>query len=307
MEWNRPAPIPIKDLNAVRRNYGHITVTPYGGSCGAVVDGIDLSDALDDQTISEVKQAYLDHLVLFFRDQRMEPDGLKTFARHFGDLMTHSFVDGVEGHPEIMVIAKEPDDLHNFGSSWHSDMTFEEHPPLGSILGAIEVPEFGGNTLFANQYLAYDMLSDTYKGMLDGVNAVHSGELVYGPQGEYAGDRWQDGHDGTGIIIDEKANQRFAHPIVRTVPETGGKALFVNEAFTVGIEGMSNEEAEPILHYLYRHAGRPDFGCSFKWEPGSVAFYDNRTVQHYPLNDYHGQRRVLWRLTISGEGTRLAS
>ena len=301
MEWNRPVVIADPDLNSVKRDYRKIEVRPYAGACGAEVGGVQLSAPLDDETLAEVKQAFLDHQALFFRGQEIEPEGLKTFGAHFGGFLSHSFVDGVEGHPEIIVIVKEPEDKHNFAGTWHSDMTFEETPPLGSILCGLEVPEYGGNTLFANQYVAYDMLSETYKRMLDGVNAVHSGELVYGPQGEYATKDYKKGHDGTGITIAEEANRRYVHPIVRTHPETGRKALYVNEPFTVGIEGMTNEEAEPILRYLYRHATRPDFCCNFRWESGSIAFFDNRCVQHYPLNDYPGRRRVLWRLTITGD------
>ena len=301
MEWDRHRFIPDENLNAVKHDYREFEVKPYGGACGAEIFGLDIYKPVNQQTVTEIKQALADHLVIFFRDQTIEPEGLKAFGAHFGTFHTHAFVDGVEGHPEIMVVEKDPKDEYNFAGVWHSDVSFEEKPPMGSIFCAIDVPDYGGNTLFANQQLAYDMLSDTYKQMLEGVYALHSAENVYGPQGEYATQDYKDHHDGTGITSDESADQRFAHPIVRTHPETGRKSLFVNEPFTVGIKGMLNEEAEPILRYLFRHSTRPDFGCNFRWETNAVAFWDNRSVQHYPLNDYPGRRRVMWRLTLNGE------
>ena len=301
MKWQRPKVIPGAGLNSVRQDYQHIEVKPYAGACGAEIFGVDVSHPVSEEAIEEIKQAFLDHLVIFFRDQIIEPDSLKEFGRNFGSFHIHPYVGSLEGHPEIMMVIKNPEDKYNFSGTWHSDVTFQAKPPLGSILCGMEVPKFGGNTLFANQYLAYDMLTDVYKSMLEGLNAIHSAENVYSYEGEYASTDYQDKHAGTPIRADSSANVRVIHPIVRTHPETGRKALYVNEPFTVGIEGMSEEESEPILRYLVKHAVQPDICCSFRWEPGSIAFWDNRCLQHYALNDYPGERRAMWRLTINGD------
>lgn len=304
MKWQRPKVIPRDGLNAVQRQYRHIEVKPYAGACGAEIHGVDISSPVPPQAIAEIKLAHLDHLVIFFRDQLIEPDSLKAFGRHFGTFHTHPFVGSLEGHPEIMLVIKNPEDKYNFSGTWHSDVTFDEKPPMGSMLCAMEVPEFGGNTLFSNQYLAYEMLSDKYKKMLEGLYAVHSAENVYGRGGEYNSADYQSKHSGTPIQSDDRAELHQRHPVVRTHPETGRKALFVNEPFTVGIDGMSEEESEPILRFLVKHAVQPDICCSFRWEKGSIAFWDNRCLQHYALNDYPGQRRVMWRLTINGDRPR---
>ena len=301
MKWQRPKVIPGKGLNAIQREYQFIDVRPYAGACGAEIFGIDISKPVPAAAIEEVKAAYLDHMVIFLRDQKIEPDGLKDFGSHFGSFHIHPFVGSLEGHPEIMMVVKNPEDKYNFSGTWHSDVTFDETPPQGSILCAMEVPDYGGNTLFANQYLAYDMLSENYKKILSQLNAVHSAENVYGEEGEYASEDYRAKHSGTRISSDERAGSRTIHPIIRTHPETGRKALYVNEPFTVGIEGMTEEESEPILRYLVKHAVQPDICCNFRWEKGSVAFWDNRCLQHYALNDYPGERRVMWRLTINGD------
>ena len=304
MKWQRPKVIPGSGLNSVQRNYRHIEVKPYAGACGAEIFGIEISRPVATEAIEEIKLAHLDHMVIFFRDQTIEPESLKEFGSHFGSFHIHPFVGTLEGHQEIMMVIKNPEDKYNFSGTWHSDVTFDPIPPLGSMLCAIDVPLYGGNTLFANQYLAYDMLSDTYKKMLEGLNAIHSAENVYGESGEYSSDEYRSKHVGTPIQSDERAQQRTAHPIVRTHPITGRKALYINEPFTVGIEGMLDEESEPILRYLVQHAVQPDLCCSFRWETGSIAFWDNRCLQHYALNDYPGERRVMWRLTINGDRPR---
>ncbi len=304
MKWQRPKLIPGKGLNAVQREYEHIAVKPYAGACGAEIFGIDISKPVSDDAIREVKAAFLDHMVIFLRDQTIVPEGLKDFGRHFGSFHIHPFVGSLDDHPEIMMVVKNPEDQYNFSGTWHSDVTFDESPPLGSILCAMEIPEYGGNTLFANQYLAYDMLSDAYKQMLSELRAIHSAENVYGQDGEYASEDYRDKHSGTQIQSDARAHRHTLHPIVRTHPETGRKALYVNEPFTIGIEGMSDSESEPILRYLVEHAVQPDICCNFRWEQGSVAFWDNRCLQHYALNDYPGERRVMWRLTINGDQPR---
>jgi taurine dioxygenase len=302
MTW---APTPIAaapGLNAAGSQYRHVSVTPLGGVLGATIGKVDLSQALDDETVAEIRRALLDHLVIFFHDQDITPARHKAFGAHFGAFYRHEFVAGMnDEHPEIIVVAKTPEDQFNFGGVWHSDITYAKQPPLGSILHAREVPPHGGDTLFANQYLAYEMLSKGMKAMVGGLSAVHSAKHVYGARGALAVENYQDGQRGTDVIIDDAAEEESIHPIVRTHPETGRKALYVNAPFTVGIEGMKREESEPILDYLYSYSTRPDFTCRFAWRKNSIAFWDNRCVQHYALNDYPGQERIMHRLTINGD------
>ena len=301
MKWQRPKVIPGRGLNSIQRDYHHIEVKPYAGACGAEIFGVDISKPVSTKEIAEIRQAFLDHLVIFFRDQTIEPESLKEFGSQFGTFHIHPYVGSLENHPEIMMVIKNPEDKYNFSGTWHSDVTFAVQPPLGSMLCGMEVPNYGGNTLFANQYLAYEMLSDTYKNLLAGLQAIHSAENVYGQDGEYSSQDYRSKHAGTPIRSDSSAHVRVTHPIIRTHPETGRKALYVNEPFTVGIEGMSEEESEPILRYLVKHAVQPDICCNFRWQPGSIAFWDNRCLQHYALNDYPGERRIMWRLTINGD------
>jgi len=275
-----------------------ITVEPVSGTVGAVVRGVDLSGPLDDSTVAEVRTAFLAHHVLFFHDQDLSPEAQLRLGRSFGELDTHPFVEGMESHPEIIEIVTEPDDRLNFGGGWHSDVTFLPEPDMGSILYAIEVPPFGGDTLFANQHAAYEALSDTMKSLLDGLVAKHSA----GPQ--YAEGGYSTLSRSMRTTSVEDADRVVRHPLVRTHPETGRKALYVNTAFTVGIEGMRPDESMALLRFLFTHAVREPFTCRFRWSPGSVAMWDNRSVQHYALFDYRGHRRQMRRITIKGDRPR---
>lgn len=275
-----------------------ITVEPVSGVVGAVVGGVDLSGPLDEGTVSEIRRAFLDFHVLFFRDQDLSPDAQLRFSRCFGQLDTHPFVEGMDAHPEVIEIVTEPDDRLNFGGGWHTDVTFLEEPDLGSILYAIEVPASGGDTLFANQHAAYESLSDTMKGLLDGLVAMHSA----GPQ--YAEGGYSTLSKSMKTKSAELADRVVRHPLVRTHPETGRKALYVNRAFTVGIEGMRADESSALLDFLHGHAVREPFTCRFRWSPGSVAMWDNRSVQHYALYDYRGYRRRMRRVTVKGDRPR---
>jgi taurine dioxygenase len=289
-------------LNAVRTDYRHIEVKPWGGALGAEIFGVDLAQPLDDQTFAEIHQAFLDHLVIFFRDQDITPEQHKDFGRRFGSFHIHPFVPGtLPDHPEIMLVRKTAGDRLNFGGAWHSDVTFAEKPPLGTMLYAREVPEYGGDTLFANMYLAYEMLSEGMKQLLDGLYAVHTARNIYGDKGSYARDEYRTGMQGMGIKIDNEANRETEHPVVRTHPQTGRKLLFVNLSFVTRFRNMSERESEALLKFLCEHAVVEDFTCRFRWQPGSVAFWDNRCVQHYALNDYPGKTRVMHRLTINGD------
>jgi taurine dioxygenase len=278
--------------------YGDLDVRPISGALGAEIGNVDVSSDLDDATIADIRAAFLDHHVLVFRDQHVMPEQQMAFARRFGDLDIHPFVDGDPDHPEVIDIITRPDDRMNFGGGWHSDLTFLEAPDLGSVLYAVELPEVGGDTLFADQHAAYDELSDTMKGVLDGLSAVHSAAPQYGDGGLSTRSA------AMATKNPDASHATLEHPLVRTHPETGRKALFVNGGFTVGIAGMRRSEARPILDFLLRHAVKERFTCRVAWELGTLAMWDNRSVQHYALHDYAGQRRHMRRVTIKGDRPR---
>lgn len=270
------------------------TVQPIAGALGAEISGIDLSSELDDDCVAGLRQALLDHLVIFFRGQDLTAEQFLRFGRCFGETVEYPFVRGLSEHPEIIEVSKLEHETVNFGGVWHSDTTYLEQPPLGTLLLARETPPYGGDTLFANQYLAYETLSSGMKELLDGLLAVNSSAKA---------DVTRTREDRLRSSGTESAGKEHVacHPMVRRHPETGRKALFVNTAHTVRIDGMSEEESAPLLDYLFQHQIRPEFTCRFSWKPGSMAFWDNRAAQHYPVNDYHGFRRVMHRITLKGD------
>ena len=281
-------------------SYARIEVKPIAGALGAEIHGVDLA-TLDDETFAEIRDAFHAHSVVFFRDQQMTPEQHLAFARRFGALDVHPFAKGLDDHPEVLPVIKEASDqAGNFGGTWHSDVTFYERPALGSVLYALEAPDHGGDTMFANMYLAYEALSDGMKRMLEGLTALHNASRSYGAESRTTR-RQAAGSKSMEIRIGADAEEMVEHPVVRTHPETGRKALFVNHVFTHRFKGWTTEESEPLLKFLYTHAVRPEFTCRFRWRDRSVAFWDNRCVQHYALNDYHGQRREMHRVTIQGE------
>ncbi|MFT6581551.1 MAG: taurine dioxygenase [Alphaproteobacteria bacterium] len=278
--------------------YKHIEVTPISGAIGAKIAGVDITQSsFDPDVIREIRHALLENLVVFFRDQPLDDEGLVRFGRKFGELAAlppHRQAPG--SYPEILVVEKQPEDTMVFGWEWHSDTSHLETPSLGSILWAKIVPPSGGDTLFANQYQAYDALSDGMKRMLDGLVAVHANGRILRTLGE--GETPSPGTESESAGWSEMWAE---HPVVRTHPETGRKALYVNEMHTECFKDMSVEESQPLLQFLYAHASRPEFTCRFQWRAGSVAFWDNRCAMHLALNDYFGHYRLMHRVQVKGD------
>ena len=272
-------------------------IRPLAGAIGAEIAGIDLARELDADTVAAIREVWLDHLVIFFRDQELPPARLLAVARRFGKPIEYPFVKGIEGFPEITPVVKLEDERVNFGGLWHSDTTYLEIPPMGTMLVAREVPPYGGDTLFANMYLAYERLSAGLRDLLDGLVAVNSSAKADVTQTRE--DRIRD-HGRN----DARPEYEALHPVVRTHPETGRKALYVNGGHTVRFKGMTEEESAPLLNVLFAHQTRPEFTCRFRWDVGSLAFWDNRCAQHNPINDYHGFRRVMHRVTLAGDRPR---
>jgi alpha-ketoglutarate-dependent taurine dioxygenase len=272
----------------------HVQVVPIAGALGAEVEGVDLAADLDDATVAGLRQAWLQHLVLFFRDQDLPPARFLAFARRFGEPIEYPFVKGLDDVPEIIPVLKLETERVNFGGIWHSDTAYLDVPPMASMLVAREVPAAGGDTEFANMYQAYETLSSGMKRLLDGLVAVNSSAAA--DVSRTREDRLKD-----SARPDARKEYTAAHPVVRVHPETGRRALYVNVAHTVRFEGMTEEESAPLLQYLFRHQVRPEFTCRFQWRVGSLAFWDNRCTQHNPINDYHGQRRVMHRVTLAGD------
>ncbi|MGK0170611.1 MAG: taurine dioxygenase [Gammaproteobacteria bacterium] len=275
-------------------DYQTIDVTPIGPAIGAEIHGLDLSQALSQTTVTEIRAALLEHLVIFIRDQDITPAEHLAFARYFGELSIYPFVRGLSDYPAIVEVRKEPSESANFGGLWHTDTSYLEVPPLGSILYAKEVPPSGGDTLFANMYLAYDALSQGMKAALENLRAVNSAQRGTAAAGRV--ERIRDNPTDNAKVV-----TTASHPLVRTHPETGRKGLYCSDAHTMTIEGLSEEESAPLLQYLYQVQQRPEFSCRFRWEQGSLAFWDNRAAQHNALNDYEGHRRIMHRVTLAGD------
>ncbi len=259
---------------------------------GAEIHGVDLSRPLAAARLAEIRRAFHRYGVIFFRDQELTPEQHLAFARTWGGININRFFHPVDGHPEIAEVRKEAHQVTNIGGSWHTDHSYDEAPAMGSMLYALEVPETGGDTLFASMHRAYEALSDGMKAMLGSLRAVHSNRHVFGPG--------RTGDTKGRIGNPELATQDAVHPVVLSHPETGLAGLYVNPGFTLRFEGWSEAESKPVLEYLYDHATRPEFVCRFRWRKGSMAFWDNRATWHYAANDYAGQRRLLHRVTVEG-------
>ena len=275
--------------------YTHIRVMPLSAHLGAEIGGVDLTAPVSDQAMTEIRHAFGEYGVVFFRDQPLTPEQHLAFAERFAPIDINRFFATVPGYPMIAEVRKEPEQQRNIGGGWHTDHSYDEAPALGSMLYAREVPQTGGDTLFASMYAAYDALSDGLKAMLEGLRACHSSRHVFGAEAVA-----RRGDLNGRIGNPELATQDAVHPVVIRHPQTGRKALYVNPGFTLRFAGWTDEESRPLLDYLYRHAVRPEFTCRFRWREGSLALWDNRSTWHFAVNDYHGERRLLHRITIQG-------
>lgn len=270
--------------------FKHFEVTPVSPSIGAELSFLDLSNPLEKDVIDEIEAALRQYLVLFFRDQELTPIEHKQCAEQFGTPEPYPLVRGIDECPEIVPILKLPEERVNFGGVWHSDTAYLQRPPKAALLYAKELPTVGGDTLYANMYAAYESLSGGMKAMLDDLKAVNEAGKK-----DIADTRVHRNPDP------EKQKMAATHPVIRTHPETGRKLLFVDRAHTTRFENMTEAESKDLLEYLFQLQISAEFCCRFKWRKGSLAFWDNRACQHYPVNDYHGQKRLLHRICLQGE------
>jgi taurine dioxygenase len=273
--------------------YRHIEVQPIAGAIGAEVLGVDASQPLlAAEVIGEIRRAFLAHLVIFLPGQKLSPQQLLAFACRFGEPMEYPQLRGLPECPLVTPVVKLEHERHNFGGVWHTDTSYLDQPPMASMLYALELPPFGGDTLFASQYAAYEALSEGLRQALDGLIGINSSAKAEVTRSRE--DRLREAGVQSKVLVGK-------HPIVRTHPETGRKALYMSLGHTVHFEGWSEDESKPLLDYLFAQQVKPEFTCRFRWSPGTLAFWDNRCVLHYPVNDYHGFRRLMHRVTLRGD------
>ena len=274
-----------------------LQVQPLSGSVGAEISGINLLESPDDETIQRIRKIWLQHGVIFFRDQPLDSAAFLAFAERFGEVIEYPFVKGLPDYPLIIPVLKMPHERHNFGGVWHTDTTYLKEPPAATLLIARELPPFGGDTLFASSYAAYEALSPGLQQTLRELKAVNSSAKAAVTKTRE--DRLADSATDMALTALESV-----HPVVRTHPETGRPALYINPGHTVRFAGWTEEESAPLLKYLFEFQVRPEFTCRFVWRPGSIAFWDNRCVLHNPVNDYHGYKRLMHRITLKGDVPR---
>ena len=272
--------------------FRNVEILPQSSCIGAEIRGLDLSGELSEAMIEQVNQAFLDHQVLFFRDQHLSPQAYNDFAQRFGSLQEYMFADGMEGFPCITEIVKTETETESFGSFWHSDSTYTERPPKITMLYARQVPDRGGDTLFSDMYAVYGALSAGMKSTLESLQAVNSASVV---------PRDEDIYEMVKSKNSELSSQSAIHPVIRTHDETGKKSVYVNGIHTLQFAGFTREESLPLLTYLYQLVMCPEFCLRLGWQADTLAMWDNRCTQHYALNDYHGYRRVMHRIIVEGE------
>ncbi len=271
-----------------------LEVRPLSRAVGAEILGINLLNPVSDAQIAEIRKIWLQHSVVFFREQPLEPAAFQAFAKRFGEIIEYPFVKGLPDFPLIVPVLKLPHEKHNFGGVWHTDTTYLQEPPMATMLIARELPPVGGDTLFASNYAAFEGLSpalqDTLR-TLKGVNSSAKAAVTHSRE-----DRVADSATDKG-----RSELNSEHPVVRTHPETGREALYVNPGHTLRFAGWTEEESAPLLNYLFEQQVKPEYTCRFVWRPGSIALWDNRCVLHNPINDYHGYKRLLHRITLKGD------
>lgn len=287
---NAPRTAPFRTIEAHR----------FAAALGAEITGVDLAQDLPDEVLADIRAALLDHQVIVFRNQQLTPDQQLAFARRWGEIHLHPFLEGMAGYPEILQVIKTPDDKKNFGGSWHTDQMFSPQPAMGTMLYAVEVPSAGGDTLFTNQYLAYDSLSSGMKALLAQLSSVCVGDNLRQHGGISRAQRYS--QDMAHMKAKDPGNVQTTsvHPLVRTHPETGRKALYIG-GHVQRFDGMTEDESEPLIAYLKQHATRPEFTCRVRWAPGTLTFWDNRCTQHFAINDYPAETRIMRRITICGD------
>lgn len=267
-------------------------VRPLTGGLGAEIIGANLADPAQ---FGQIKTAFTDYSVVTLRAQSISPDDMLDFARRWGTINVNRFFTPLDTHPEIAIVLKEPDQKGAIGESWHTDHAYDQEPALGSILHAIETPPFGGDTVFVSMAQAYDGLSDRFKTLLNGLQAWHSSRHVFGVKQADA-ESVTTGRIGNA----DKATQDALHPVVIKHPLSGRTGLYVNPQFTTQIDGLSKPESDAILNMLYAHCQKPEFQCRVRWQAGDVTMWDNRATWHKAINDYHGHRRYMHRITVEG-------
>lgn len=288
-------------MNAPRDSqYRHLTVEKFAGAAGADVTGVDLSKDVSDDLLAEIRAALLDNLVICIRDQNITPEQQLAFARRWGEIHLHPFMQGMHDFPEILAIIKKPGDKKNFGGSWHTDQMFSPSPAMATMLYAKQVPSAGGDTMFTNQYLAYESLSDGMKALAGRLHTVCVGDNFRQADGRSRKDRYSDVMSDMKVKEPGNVQTTSIHPLVRTHPETGRKSLYIG-GHVQRFDGMTDEESIPLIDFFMAQSTRPDFTCRVRWVNGTVTIWDNRCTQHFAINDYPDETRIMHRITFCGD------
>lgn len=288
---------PTAATNALSRTYQHIEVRPLTGAMGAEIFNVDVT-CLSAEQLDEINQALADHLVVFFRDQEMSIEQQEAFTLNFGDYGVDPFVPGMKDHPHVLRLVKEADEStgYVFGGAWHSDWSFQQAPPSYTILYGYDIPPYGGDTLFANLYQAYDMLSPEMQRICQSLQVVHSARHGYAPTMAAVHNLYEN----MEVVASDEALQTQLHPMVCSHPVTGRKLLYVTGAYSIAIAGMHQDESDALLNFIKAQIEHPINSCRFRWQKGSIAMWDNRCALHLPMGDYHGLRREMYRTTVAG-------